>query len=70
MSDENVTTLKLTFDGVRLPVKNDISSPEGAATSVIVDGRRLELPKFGEELLDVGIRNAKVQVGHHEFARA
>ena len=59
-----------TFNGVWLPLEDDVRSAEWAAGSVIVDSGRLELPKLGEQLLDVRIRHTKVQVRDHQLARA
>lgn len=59
-----------TFDGVRSPVKDDVGGAEGPARPVVVHGSSSQLAELGEELVDVRIGNAEVQVGDDQLAGA
>ncbi len=60
----------LTFDGIRLSVEDDVCRAEGPPGAIIVDSSGPQVPELREELLDVGVGDAKVQVRHHQLGGA
>ena len=58
------------FDGVGPPVKDDVGGAQGTARPVVVDRGSLQVAELGEQLCDVRVADAKVQVGHDQLAWA
>ena len=58
-----------TFHGVASSVKRDLCRSQASAAPVIVNIGQLEVPELAEQLVDVGVRHAEVQVGDDELAR-
>ena len=61
---------ELTLEGVGSPVEDDLGRAERPAAPVVVDRGRLQFAELWEEFLDVGVRDAEVEVGHHELGGA
>jgi len=59
-----------SFDGVGPPVEDDVGGAQGTARPVIVDRGSLQVAELGEQLCDVRVADAKVQVGHDQLAWA
>ena len=61
---------ELTLEGIRSAVEDDLCCAERPAAPVVVHRGRLELAELGEQLLDVGVGDAEVQVGDDELGGA
>ena len=59
--------MKLTLEGVRSPVENDLCCAERPSAPVVVNRGSFQLAELGEELLDVGVGDAEVEVGDDEL---
>merc|ERR1719273_960222 len=66
--ERNSVVLFQCFHGISPPVEGDLGSAQTPAASVVVHGGHLEVPELAEELVDVGVRDAEVQVGDDELA--
>merc|ERR1719229_1781759 len=55
------------LEGVRSPVENDLCCAERPSAPVVVDRRSFQLAELGEELLDVRVGDAEVEVGDDEL---
>ena len=64
----NEDQIWLTFHGIAPPVEGDLGCAQTPAASVVVHGGHLQVPELAEELVDVGVRDAEVQVGDDELA--
>ena len=59
--------LRGTFDGVRLSVKDDVGRTVWPAGPVVVNGGGPKFPELWEELADVRIGDAVIQVADDQF---
>ena len=59
--------MKLTLEGVRSPVENDLCCAERPPAPVVVNRGSFQLAELGEELLDVRVGDAEVEVGDDEL---
>ena len=60
----------LTLDGVTPSVVDDLRRAETPSAPVVVDGAGPEVAELAEQLADVGLRHAEVEVGDDQLPRA
>ena len=58
-----------TFNSVGLSLEEDVGRTQRATALVVVNRRRLQPAELGEELEDVGIGDAGVEIRNEEFGR-
>jgi hypothetical protein len=63
-------TQTITSDGVDSAFVVNVSGAEGPPGLVVVDGGGFQLAELGEELHDVGVGHAEVQVADEQLGRA